>query len=98
MQPRMARHRCLENPPDGQGIDSDICAQTDYMFGGMKDTLTNFQLEVEKGINDVLGQACFLCRCCRQLNAEKRAQYVALLDGNFRHIAPRQGGDDWRKR
>ena len=23
-------------------------------FGGMKDTLTNFQLEVEKGINDVL--------------------------------------------
>ena len=25
-------HRCLENPPDGQGIDSDICAQTDLMI------------------------------------------------------------------
>src|ERR1043165_9987212 len=33
----MARHRCLENPPDAQGIDSDICAQTDLMFetGGL---------------------------------------------------------------
>src|SRR5207249_9569848 len=28
----VARHRCLENPPDGQGIDSDICAQTDPMI------------------------------------------------------------------
>src|SRR5688572_12822064 len=28
----MARHRCLENPPDAQGIDSDICAQTDPMI------------------------------------------------------------------
>src|SRR5262245_31418768 len=28
----MARHRCLENPPDAQGIDSDICAQTNLMI------------------------------------------------------------------
>ena len=29
---RGCTHRCLENPPDGQGIDSDICAQTDLMI------------------------------------------------------------------
>src|SRR5215471_3025164 len=29
-------HRCLENPPGGQGIDSDICAQTDRGNRGYK--------------------------------------------------------------
>jgi hypothetical protein len=33
-----------------------LCVKDEYQrrFGGMKDTLMDFQLEVEKGINDVL--------------------------------------------